>query len=186
MRKLVSSMVTSLDGFIADGEGGLDWFPMDDELMRFGNDYFATLDGIVFGRMIYEGFTEFWDHLDPAGPPVTEEDLRFAEIFRGMTRTVVSRTLDQVEGDAVLVHDPEAIADIKGQPGDDLLLICGPELRSALARLGLVDRFRVFVAPVVLGSGLPLFATAEAPIALRLESTRAFGNGVVMMEHSPA
>ena len=60
MRKLISYMFTSLDGFIADRSGGLDWTPIDDELMRFANEYFATMDGIVFGRNVYQGFVEYW------------------------------------------------------------------------------------------------------------------------------
>jgi hypothetical protein len=56
MTKLVSHMFTWLDGFISDSGGGLDWVPIDDELMRFGNEYFGEAEGVVFGRLVYEGF----------------------------------------------------------------------------------------------------------------------------------
>ncbi|MGH2530063.1 MAG: hypothetical protein ACRDH0_12150 [Actinomycetota bacterium] len=58
----------------------------------------------MFGRAIYEGFVSFWDGLDPTDPSVTKEDVEFAEVFRGMKRIVVSRTLDRVERDAILIR----------------------------------------------------------------------------------
>ena len=183
MRKLISYMFTSLDGFIADRSGGLDWAPIDDELMRFANEYFATMDGIVFGRNVYQLFVEYWDHLDPGA--ASEHEADFAGIFRDMTRIVVSTSLREVDPKAVLVADDVAgsIAAIKEQPGRDLLLICGPELRTALTRAGLVDRHRVLVAPVVLGGGVPLFADVETPLPLRHTATREFGGGVVMLDY---
>jgi dihydrofolate reductase len=187
MRQLVSYMFTSLDGFIADPDGGLDWAPVDDELMRFANEYFAAAEGIVFGRNVYQGFVDYWDHLDPADPAVTGLEIEFAGIFRGMTRVVVSRTLEQVDRNAVLIKDevPHAIEDLKRQPGGDLLLVCGPELRSTLTRHGLVDRHRVLVSPVVLGRGLPLFSDMNEPLRLQLVGTKVFGGGVVMLDYEP-
>lgn len=183
MRKLISYMFTSLDGFIADRTGGLDWAPIDDELMRFANEYFATMDGIVFGRNVYQVFVEYWDHLDARAASELEVD--FARIFRDMTRVVVSTSLREVDPKAVLVGDDVAgsIAAIKEQAGRDLLLICGPELRTTLTRAGLVDRHRVLVAPVVLGDGVPLFADLEVPLSLELRGTHEFDGGVVMLDY---
>lgn len=186
MGKLVSYMFTSLDGYIADAEGGLDWVPIDDELMRFANDYFATVDGIVFGRRVYEAFVDYWDRLDPE--EASELEVEFARIFRDMTRIVVSRTLDDVGPSAVLVRNDVAgaIDRLKREPGRDLLLICGPELRSTLARLGLIDLHRTLVAPVVLGTGQRLFGDLDGPHRLRLVGTRTFDGGVVMLDHEPS
>jgi dihydrofolate reductase len=83
-----------------------------------------------------------------------------------MTRIVVSRTLDEVGANATLISDevPDAIEDLKRRPGGELLLVCGPGLRSTLARHGMVDRYRILVTPVVLGEGQPLFADIGAPL----------------------
>ena len=187
MRELVSYMFTSLDGFIADRDGSLEWVPIDDELMRFANEYFGGTGGIVFGRNVYEGFVSYWDALDPTDASVTQLGVEFAEIFRKMTRIVVSRTLGEVDDQTIVIDDDLAgrISALKDQPGRDLLLICGPELRSTLARLGLVDRYQVLVAPVVLGKGQPHFADPADPLRLRLVSTRVFDGGVVMLEYEP-
>jgi dihydrofolate reductase len=187
MRKLVSYMFTSIDGFIADADGGLDWVPIDDDLMRFANAYFRTFDGIVFSRGIYEGFVDYWDVLDPAAASPLE--VEFAEIFRDMTRIVVSRTIDGLDdGRAILIRDrvPDAIGRLKREPGRDLLLICGPELRSTLARDDLVDLHRVLVAPVALGAGRRLFDPLEEPLGLRLVRARRFGARVEMLDYEPS
>jgi dihydrofolate reductase len=187
MRQLVSYMFTSLDGFIADSDGQLDWVPIDDELMGFANEYFEAAEGIVFGRKVYQLFVDYWDQLDPANPSVTALEVEFARIFSGMTRVVVSTTLEQVDRNAVLIKDevPHTIDDLKQQPGRDLLLICGPELRSTLTRHGLVDRHRVMVVPVVLGKGQPLFSDMNEPLRLQLVGTKVFGGGVVMLDYEP-
>jgi len=188
MRQLVSYMFTSLDGFIADAEGGLDWVPIDDELMGFANEYFGTAEGIVFGRKNYQVFVDYWDRLDPTDPSVPPLEAEFARIFSGMTRVVVSTTLDQVDPKAVLIKDevPRSIEDLKRQPGGNLLLICGPELRSTLTQHGLVDLHRILVVPVVLGKGQPLFSDMNEQLRLRLVGTKVFGGGVVMLNYEPA
>lgn len=187
MRQLVSYMFTSLDGFIADTEGELDWVPIDDELMRFANEYFGTAEGIVFGRNNYQGFVDYWDRLDPADPSVNPLEAEFAGIFSGLSRVVASTTLEEVDPKAVLIKDqvPQAIEDLKRRPGGDLLLICGPELRSTLTRHGLVDRHRILLVPVILGQGVPLFGHMDGPLRLRLTGTKAFGGGVVMLDYEP-
>jgi dihydrofolate reductase len=188
MRQLVSYMFTSLDGFIADPDGGLDWVPVDDELMGFANEYFGAAEGIVFGRKNYQVFVDYWDGLDPIDPSATALEAEFARIFAGMTRVVISRTLEQVDNPkAILIRDdvPRVIEHLKREPGGDLLLICGPELRSTLTRAGLVDRHRILVTPVVLGKGVPLFADLDDFLRLRLLGTKVFGGGVVMLDYEP-
>jgi dihydrofolate reductase len=187
MRQLVSYMFTSLDGFIADADGELDWVPIDDELMGFANETFGAAEGIVFGRKNYRVFVEYWDHLDPADPSVSALEVEFARIFSRMTRVVVSTTLEQVDQNAVLIKDdvPQAIEDLKRQPGGNLLLVCGPELRSTLTRHGLVDLHRVLVSPVVLGGGQPLFGGPNEPLRFQLVGTKVFDGGVVLLDYEP-
>lgn len=188
MRPLISYMFTSLDGFIADRGGGLDWVPIDDELMRYANTTFGAADGVVFGRNVHEGFVNYWDALDPSDPSVSELEAEFAGIFGGMERIVASTTLrDQPVGTVVVADDlPVRVRELKDRPGRDLLLVCGPELRSTLAEHELIDRYRTLVAPVALGEGIPLFGTTREPVRLRLVGESAFEGGVVMLDHTPA
>lgn len=180
-------MITSLDGFMARPDGELDWVPVDPEFMTFANGFFRTVDGIVFGRVVYEGFVSFWDRLDPTDPGVTEAEVEFAGIFRDMTRIVVSRTLDSVDGDAILIKDDIAgeISRLKEESGRDLLLICGPELLATFVRLGLIDKYRIFVAPVLLGDGKPLFGGIQDELRLELVDTKLFVSGLVILDYQP-
>src|SRR3712207_5995282 len=152
MRNVVLYMFTTLDGFIAGPNGEfLDYDPSDEE-MAFANELFGSADGILFGRAAYEGFVSYWEALDPADASIGEADVEFARIFRNMTKVVFSRTLDRVDGNAILIKgniDTE-VSKLKRQPGRNLLLICGPELLSTLVELGLVDEFRTLVRPMVL------------------------------------
>ena len=188
MRRLVSYMFTSLVGFIADRDGGLDWVPIDDELMRFANAFFGAAGAIVFGRKVHDGFVSYWDQLDPSDPSVTELEAEFARIFSSMERIVVSTTARGARGGPIVLADdlPAAIGELKGRPGGDLLLICGPELRSTLAGHGLIDRYRSLVAPVALGEGVPQFSPMGETARLRLVDSSTFGGGVVMLDHEPA
>ena len=132
MSELVSYMFISLDGYIADAGGGLEWTPIDDELMRFANEVFADVDGIVFGRNVYEGFVSYWDHLPSDASPA---DVEFAEIFKELDRIVVSSTLDDATGRTVIRDDVGGqIAAAKERARRDLLLICGPALRLDAGR----------------------------------------------------
>jgi dihydrofolate reductase len=190
VRKLVSYMFTSLDGFIADTEGKLDWVPIDGGLMAFANEYFGSAEGIVFGRKNYQTFVEYWDGMDRTDPSVPAHEVEFARIFADMTRVVVSTTLERVEDPrAVLITKdvPQAIEDLKRRPGGDLLLISGPELRSTLTRAGLVDLHRILIVPVVLGQGVPLFADLGDRLQLRLPGDpKVLDDGVVLLDYEPA
>jgi dihydrofolate reductase len=157
--------------------------------MRFANTHFASMGGIVFGRTVYEGFVEYWDRLVPTDPGTPDLEREFAGIFRGIERIVVSTTLetDGSEGTTVIADDlAGALTRLKERPGNDLLLICGPALRSTLAGLGLIDRFRTLVAPVALGEGVPLFAPVTEPVGLRLVASTQFSGGVAMLDHERA
>jgi dihydrofolate reductase len=183
--KLVSYMFTSLDGYIADDEGQLDWVPIDHELMAFANDFFAAVGGIVFGRRIYEGFVEYWDHLDPADEATTEDEVRFAEIFGVTPRHVVTRTLDAAEPRTTLIRDdvPGSIRRLKADASADLALVCGPDLRSELAAAGLIDRLLVLLVPVAMGSGIRHFADPTTDLRLQLSDTRPFYGGVLLLDY---
>jgi dihydrofolate reductase len=181
-------MLVTLDGFIAAPDGNLDAFDVDDEMMRFANEVFRSVGGIVFGRTAYQGFVSYWDALDPTDPSVRKVEAEFAGIFTAMPRVVVSRTLEEVGDNAILAGGDlgTEISNVKRQPGEDLLLIGGPELVSALLPLGLIDRYRILVCPVVLGEGIALFKDVRDPVRLKLVDTTVFGSGAVMLDYEAA
>jgi dihydrofolate reductase len=182
MRKLIYSMTVSLDGFIAGPNGEIDWSAPDEELHRFHNQQTREIGAHLCGRRLYEEMT-YWETAD-ANPSAAEHELEFARIWKNMPKIVVSKTLEKVEGNARLVRDDVAqvVAELKGQPGKDLA-VGGAGLASTVIKLGLVDEYRLFVSPVVLGGGTPYFPSVDERIGLELVETRTFGSRVVYMRY---
>ena len=187
MRRISLFMHITLDGFICGPGGELDDLEPSLEEHEFANEQFAAADGVLFGRRIYEGFVEYWDALDTADPALGAIERRFATIFQGMTRTVVSRTLTTVDGRATLIRDDLVgrVRAIKEQPGGDLVLVCGPELLAALAGAGMVDEYVLLVHPLALGTGVALFGQLGQTLRLELAETRTFPSGTVLHRLRP-
>jgi dihydrofolate reductase len=178
MRKLIYSMSVSLDGFIAGPSGEIDWSAPDDELHRFHNDQTRELGAHLLGRRLYEEML-FWETADE-NPSFSEPMLEFASIWKGLPKIVFSTTLEKVEGNARLAAEgvAEEIAKLKAEPGKDLA-IGGAGLAATAIDLGLVDEYRLFVSPVVLGAGTRFFPPVEERLNLELVETRTFGSRVV-------
>jgi dihydrofolate reductase len=182
MRKLIYSMGVSLDGFIAGSDGEIDWSAPDAELHRFHNQQARELDAHLYGRRLYEVMT-YWETANEK-PSASEHELEFARIWQDTPKIVFSKTLEKVEGNARLITDgvAEEVARLKEEPGK-ALAVGGAGLASTLIKLGLIDEYRLFVSPVVLGGGTPYFPALEERISLELVETRTFGSRVVYVRY---
>jgi len=185
MRKLIYSMGVSADGFIAGPGGAIDWSAPDEELHRFHNAQTRETGAHLYGRRLYE-VMRYWETAEQQ-PSLSEYELEFARIWKDMPKIVFSNTLEQVKGNARLVREDagEEVARLKEQPGKDLA-IGGAGLASSLIKLGLIDEYRLFLSPVVLGAGTPYFPALEERIDLELVETRTFGSRVVYLRYRPA
>jgi dihydrofolate reductase len=182
MRKVIYSMGTSLDGYIAGPDGDFEWAAPDEELHRFHNEQTRELGGHLLGRRLYETMV-YWETADQ-DPAATEVTVEFARIWQSLPKIVFSKTLETVQGNSRLVMDgvAEEVARLKEQDGRDLA-VGGAGLASSLAKLGLIDEYRLFVNPVVVGGGTPFFPALEKPINLELVETRTFGSRVLYMRY---
>ena len=182
MRKLIYSMGVSLDGFIAGPDGDIDWSAPDDELHRFYNQQARETGAELYGRRLYETM-RYWETAED-NPSAPEQELEFARIWKDTPKIVFSKTLERVEGNARLVRDnvAEEVAQLKEQPGKDLA-VGGAGLASSVMKLGLIDEYRLFVSPVVLGGGTPYFPALDERISLELVETRTFGSRVVYLRY---
>jgi dihydrofolate reductase len=183
MRKLIYSFGVSLDGFIAGPDGGFAWAKPDDELHRFHNEQARALGAHLYGRRLYETMVG-WETVDE-DPSAPEPMLEFARIWKATPKIVFSTTLERVEGNARLVRDGagEEVARLKEEPGGDLA-VGGAGLASTFIKLGLVDEYRLFVNPVVVGGGTPYFPSLDERIDLELVETREFGSRVVYVRYA--
>jgi len=185
MRKVIYSMTMSLDGFIAGPGGEIDWSAPDEELHRFHNEQVRELGAHFCGRRLYEVML-YWETADES-PSAAEHELEFARIWQALPKIVFSTTLDTVEGNTRLARGTiaEEVAALKAQPGKDLA-VGGAGLAGAFIELGLVDEFRVFVSPVVLGGGTHYFPPLKERVGLELVETRTFGSRVVYVRYQRA
>jgi dihydrofolate reductase len=180
MRKLIYSMGVSLDGFIAGPSGELDWTAPDEELHRFHNQQMREIGVHLCGRRLYETMV-YWETAQE-DPSAADYMLEFAQIWQRLPKIVFSATLQQVQGNATLLREgvEQEVARLKRQPGKDLA-VGGAGLASTCSELGLVDEYRLFVSPVVLGAGTSFFPPSHERIDLELVQTRTFGSRVVYL-----
>ena len=183
MRKVVYSMSVSLDGYMETRDRKLDWCIIDEEFHTTANDEARDMDFFLYGRRMYELMSAFWPTADedPSAPPYVVE---FAQLWREKPKVVFSRTLDKVEWNSRLVRDniAEEVMKLKAQPGGDMG-VGGAEIASTFGQLGLIDEYRVYIHPVILGNGTPFFPALSKPESLRLVESRIFGSGVVYLRY---
>ena len=183
MRKIILMMSVSLDGFFEGPNRELDWHLVDDELHAHFNEQLSAMGAFLDGRVTYELMAGFWPTAD-TDPSSTELMVEFARIWRDMPKIVYSRTLERADWNTTIVRDVVAqeVMALKGQAGGDLVL-GGADLAATFMRLDLVDEYRLYVHPVVIGRGKPLFPASDTRINLQLAETRTFGNGVVLLRY---
>ncbi|MFZ4269921.1 dihydrofolate reductase family protein [Streptomyces arboris] len=183
MNKIVSSISVSLDGFFEGPDRDIEWHSVDAEVHQHFNDYLRTAGAFVEGRVTYQLMEEFWPTADqdPANDgPMAE----FAGIWRDMPKYVYSRTLEAVGPGATLLRevDRDEVCAVRDAAAGDLI-VGGADLVETFRRLDLVDEYRVYVHPVLLGRGRPFFGEAADRQGLRLLESRTFGNGVVLLRY---
>jgi dihydrofolate reductase len=176
MAKFVFAMNLSLDGFVDHEE-----FGPDATLFRHWIDQVRALTGSVYGRRIYE-VMRYWDEDHPEWTPDQHD---FATAWRRQPKWVVSRSLTSVGPNATLVSgDVETVLrGLKAQLSGEVA-VSGPELAGSLTDLGLVDEYRLYFHPVVLGRGKPFFAGSRPP--LRLVASDRIGADAIRLTYVPA
>jgi dihydrofolate reductase len=176
MAKLVFGMNQSLDGYV-DHQN----IPTGPVLFRHWIERVRAAAGSVYGRRMYE-VMRYWDEDQPEWTPELRE---FAEAWRRQPKWVVSRTLKSVGPNATLVEGDIAavIRDLKARLTGEIA-VSGPQLAGSLTALGLIDEYRLYFHPVVLGQGKPFFAGPRPP--LRLVSTDRVGEDVIRLTYVPA
>ncbi len=171
MRKVILYIAMSLDGKIADADGGVDWLEQIPNPEGNNYGYNALLDQVdttVMGNSTYRQICDF-----PIPFPYAEKKnyviTRNEKLTQDENATFISSNI------------PERIAALKEEEGADIWLIGGAEVNTLLHNAGLIDEYMVFVMPVVLGAGVTLFADSPMRAALQLTHSEAYNSGVVMM-----
>jgi class 3 adenylate cyclase len=188
MRRLIVAEFVTLDGVIEapgfeehrDGKNAWALRFQTPELQRWIRDQFSRIDAFLLGRKTYQIWAAFW--------PTAGGDDDFVKRMNDLSKYVVSSTLKEADwsNSTILRGDmAEAVAELKRQPGKDILVEGSADLVAGLLEHGLVDEFQLLLFPVILGSGKHLFRDGTDLRPLRLVETRVFGSGVVLLVYRP-
>lgn len=188
MRNVIVSMNVTLDGFMAGPNCELDWHfnSWTDEMAKTTAEQLSRADTILFGRITYNAMARYW----PARMSeihCSRGDLEFAEMMNNYAKIVFSRTLTVPEwnNSTLISGDPgPAVMKLKKQPGKHMIIYGSGKIVSSLIRLSLVDELLLWVHPVAIGKGKPLFNQLPENIHLNLYNTKTFSSGVVLLQYT--
>ena len=181
MGRLIFGMMQSLDGYIDGPAGDVQLGPPGPILFRHFTDYVRGSDGLLYGRLMYE-IMRYWDEDQPGWDEIEHD---FAQAWRPKPKWVASRSLTSVGPNATLVQGDliDFAANLKSER-DGYIDVAGAELANVLSAAGLVDEYRLYFRPYVLGTGKPYFAGPRPP--LRLMKLDAIGEDAVRLTYAPA
>jgi len=184
MAKLVYSVITSLDGYVADKDGNFNWAEPDEEVHGFVNDLERPVGTYLYGRRMYEVMA-VWQTLEINDQPAFIRD--YATLWRSAQKVVYSSTLKGASTPRTRIErafEPDAVQQMKLSAPQDIS-IGGPNLAAQALKAGLVDVCHLFVAPIIVGGGNSAFPT-DVRLKLTLQGQRPFGNGMVYLHYRSA
>jgi dihydrofolate reductase len=186
MRKIISFMHISLDGFVAGPKAEMDWIKVDEELFDYIGKRIGEGDTALYGRVTYQMMEGYWPTAGEE-PGASKHDIEHSKWYKKVHKLVLSKTMKATGlTNTTVISDnlPEAINAIKHSGSEDILLFGSPTATHSLMRLNLIDGYWLFVNPVILGKGIPLFTGIKDKIKLKLLNTHQFTNGVTELNYT--
>jgi len=176
-------MHVSLDGFVCGPAGEQDWMTMtDDEMGEYlVSDLRKTVDSMLVGRVLYQGFASFWPEMAKS-KDAPQALVEFAQWMENTPKIVFSRSLDKVEwkNSSLAKKSPvEEVEELKKKPGGDMVIFGGAGIVAHFTEHNLVDEYRLKLEPVILGKGRPLFGDLGERRKLKLVHSKQFDSGVM-------
>lgn len=182
MAKLIYSAIASLDGYVADENGGFDWAAPSEEVHAYVNDLEREIGTYLYGRRLYEVMV-YWETA-PTGGDGSSAELDFAKIWKAADKIVYSKSLERASSARTRIErafDAEAVRRMKATSARDIS-VGGPHLAGEAMRAGLVDEYQLFVVPMVVGGGNRWLPSDER-VRLELVGERRFESGVVFLHY---
>jgi dihydrofolate reductase len=185
MRKLIVSINVTLDGFMAGPNCELDWHfnSWTHDMAEALAGQLSRADTILLGRVTYGGMARHFASA-PASLNTPREDIDFADMLNHYPKVVFSKTMETAHwnnSQIVKGNVKRAVTKLKAQPGREMIIYGSGKLVASLRKLELIDEYRIWVHPILLGSGKPLFANNHEKVHLALYKTETFSSGVVLL-----
>jgi dihydrofolate reductase len=177
MRKVILSMMVSIDGYIEATDPKYNWHNWNEEMADYMMDFFKMLDTFIYGRKAYEDMIAYWPSLDD----------EFAKVMNRTPKLVFSKTLETVTWNARLIKEnaAEAVMKEKEKAGKDMALFAGADIADFFINNDLIDEYRLIINPVLLGGGKTLFKERSKMKDLKLRETIPFKCGNVLLIYEP-
>jgi dihydrofolate reductase len=188
MRKIISFMHISLDGFVAGLKGEMDWIKVDEEIFDFVGKRISEGDTALYGRVTYQMMENYWPTAANK-PTATRHDIEHSKWYDKVHKVVLSKTMkDAGLTNTKIISDnlSDRINEIKQSRNGgskEILLFGSPTATHSLIQLNLIDGYWLFVNPIILGRGIPLFVDIKDKIKLKLLTTRQFTCGVTELNY---
>jgi dihydrofolate reductase len=188
MRKIVSFVHVSLDGFVAstkEGEHSLGWISISEDLFRHVEQRIQQTDTALYGRVTYEMMESYWPTAADQ-PDASDHDRAHSRWYKSARKVVLSKTLSQDSHPDIGIISgnlSEQIGALKKGEGSEILVFGSPSATHALMAEDLIDEYWLFVNPILLGQGIPLFKNIQDRTALKLVDSKIFPTGVVGLQY---
>lgn len=178
-------MHISLDGFVAGPKGEMNWIKVNDEIFDHVEQRLKEGDTALYGRVTYQMMENYWPNAGDK-PGASRHDIEHSKWYNKIHKVVLSKTLNEAGlANTTIISDnlSDRLNEIKQQPGKDIALFGSPTATHALIQLNLIDGYWLFVNPVILGEGIPLFTNIKDKINLNLMNSRQFACGVTELDY---
>jgi len=185
MRKIVSFMHVSLDGFVATKNGELNWIKVDSDIFSFVGERIAKTDTALYGRLTYQMMEAYWPTAADKPNP-SDHDIQHSKWYKKASKIVLSKSLNEsnlINTKVIGNNLVEDIKSIKKTSGSEILLFGSPTATHSLMAEDLIDEYWLFVNPVLLSEGIPLFNNIKNKQELNLISSNVFPCGVVCLQY---
>jgi dihydrofolate reductase len=188
MRRLVLFMHVSLDGFVAGPNGEMDWIKVDEQIFDYVGRRINESDTALYGRVTYQLMEGYWPTAANQ-PNATKHDIEHAAWYSKVDKIVLSKTMEgqQLPNTIIISDDIEfRVKSLKQQAGKEIIIFGSPSASHTLMQYGLIDEFWLFVNPILVGKGIPLFKNIQQTTGLKLVTTSTFDSGVVYLQYQKA
>ncbi|HXB39050.1 MAG TPA: dihydrofolate reductase family protein [Bacteroidia bacterium] len=186
MRKIISFMHISLDGFVAGLNGEMDWIKVDEEIFDHVGKRISETDTALYGRVTYQMMENYWPKAGDK-PGASKHDIEHSKWYNKVHKVVLSKTMKETGlTNTTIISDnlSDRINEIKQQADKEILLFGSPTATHSLIQQNLIDGYWLFVNPIILGQGIPLFTGIKDKIKLKLLTTRQFTSGVTELNYT--
>ncbi|HKC68554.1 MAG TPA: dihydrofolate reductase family protein [Bacteroidia bacterium] len=185
MRKIISFMHISLDGFVAGPNGEMNWITVNEEIFDYVGKRISETDTALYGRKTYDMMEAYWPTAGDK-PNASKHDIEHSKWYKKAHKIVLSKTLKGKDlPNTAIISDnlAEKILELKKQPGSEILLFGSPTATHALIEQNLIDGYWLFVNPIILGQGILLFKGIKEKTKLKLLNTKQFTYGVTELNY---